>query len=171
MPFKINISEKGKTFKLETDTEFLVGKKIGDKVEGREIKKELENCELEITGTSDKAGFPGKKDVEGTALKGVLLKKGFSMKTRPRKEGKGKKRRLLKGLRLKKTVRGNTISRDTIQINMRVLKSGEKKLEEIFPKEKKVEESKLEKKGKAAEEQIEEKKEEQKTKGENKEGK
>lgn len=146
MPFKINISDKGKTFKLEVETEFLVGKKIGEKIEGKELKKELENYEFEITGTSDKAGFPGKKDVEGTALKRVLLKKGFGMKTRPRKEGKGKKRRLQKGLRLKKTVRGNTISRDTVQINIKVIKSGNKKLEEIFPKtEKPAEEVKKEK--------------------------
>ncbi len=134
MPFKINISDKGKTFKLDLDTEFLVGKKISDKIQGKEIKKELEGYELEITGTSDKAGFPGKKDVEGIALRKILLKKGWGMKTRPRKEGKGKKRRMLKGLRLKKTVRGNTISKDTIQVNMKVLKGGNRKLEEIFPK-------------------------------------
>ena len=134
MPFKINISDKGKTFKLEVDTEFLVGKKIGERIEGKEIKPELQDYELEITGTSDKAGFPGKKDVEGTGLKKVLLKKGWGMKTRPRKEGKKAKRRMVKGLRLKKSVRGNTITKDIIQINLKVVKSGTKKLEEMFPK-------------------------------------
>jgi len=131
MPFKLNISEKGKTFKLEVDTEFLIGKKIGDKIEGKEIKPELEGYELEITGTSDKAGFPGMKEVEGTGLKKILLTRGFGLKKIPRKEGK-KKRRTPKGLRLRKTVRGNTISRDIIQINMKIIKQGKKKLEEIF---------------------------------------
>jgi small subunit ribosomal protein S6e len=134
MPFKINISDKGKTFKLEVDNEALIGKAIGDKISGTEVDSRLSGYELEITGTSDKAGFPGMKDVEGQALKKVLLKKGFGMKSRPRREGKGKKRRLLKGLRLKKTVRGKLISRDTIQINIKVVKTGGKKLEEIFPK-------------------------------------
>ena len=134
MPFKINISDKGKTAKLETDTEFLEGKKIGDKMQGEEIKAELGGYELEITGTSDKAGFPGKASEEGIGLKRVLLTKGWGMKSRPRKEGKRKKRRMPKGLRLRKTVRGNTISKDTIQINLKVIKSGSKKLEEVFPK-------------------------------------
>ncbi|MBU1136301.1 MAG: 30S ribosomal protein S6e [Nanoarchaeota archaeon] len=120
MPFKINISEKGKTFKLEADTEFLIGKKIGEKISGKELKPELDGYELEITGSSDKAGFPGMKEVEGLALKKVLLKKGFGMKNSK------------KGIRLKKTVRGNTISKSTIQINIKVLTSGNKKLEEIF---------------------------------------
>jgi len=135
MPFKINISDKGKTFKLEVDTEFLLGKKIGETIEGKEIKKELEGYELEITGTSDIAGFPGFKNIEGTGLKKILLKKGFGMKKKPRKEGKKGSKRLPKGLRLKKSVRGNTISRDTIQINTKVIKLGNKKLEEIFPEQ------------------------------------
>ncbi|MEK6820374.1 MAG: S6e family ribosomal protein [Nanoarchaeota archaeon] len=123
MPFKINISEKGKTFKIETETEFLMGKKIGEKLEGGEIKPELSGYELEITGTSDIAGFAGMRTIEGEGLKKVLLKKGFGMKkSRP------------KGLRLRKTLRGNMISKNTVQINLKVLKVGNKKLEEIFPK-------------------------------------
>ena len=61
MPYKINISDKGKTFKLETESEFLLGRKIGDKIEAGELKPELQGYQLEVTGTSDKAGFPGFK--------------------------------------------------------------------------------------------------------------
>ena len=134
MPFKVNIGEKGKTFKLETETEYLIGKKLGETIEEKELKPELEGYELEITGTSDKAGFPGMKQLEGPALKRVLLERGFGLKKKQRKEGKRKrpKPRLHKGLRMKKTVRGNAISRDTIQINTKVAKQGKKKLEEIF---------------------------------------
>ena len=38
-------------------------------------------------------------------------------------------------MRLKKTLRGNTISADVVQINLKVLKQGEKKLIEIFPEQ------------------------------------
>jgi len=124
MPFKINISDKGKTSKVEVDSEELIGKKIGDVVSGVDVSGELNGYELEITGTSDKSGFPGKKDVEGANLRGVLLTKGkFLKKTRA------------KGFRRKKSVRGNQISASTVQINMIVKKQGGKSLEEIFKKE------------------------------------
>jgi len=142
--FKINISNKEKTFKIETDTEALIGRKIGEKIEGKELKKELEGYELEITGTSDIAGFPGSKKIEGSNLKKVLLKKGFGMRKKPRREGKRGSKRLPKGLRLKKSLRGNTISKDTIQINTKVIKSGLKNLEEIFPEQNKPKEKAVE---------------------------
>ena len=123
MPFKINISEKGKTYKLELEDESLVGRKIGETIKGGEIKSDLSGYELEITGTSDKSGFPGMKQKEGPELKRVLLKKGFAMHNKR------------KGVRLRKTVRGNTKSSDTVQINLGVKKVGNKKLEEIFTKE------------------------------------
>ncbi len=136
MPFKINISNKGKTFKLELDSELLIGRKIGEKFDGKEIKPELAGYELEITGTSDIAGFPGFKEVEGTSLKRVLLSYGKGMHKKPRRQGK-KPVESPNGLRLKKSVRGNTISKDTIQININIIKPGSKKLEEIFPEQNK----------------------------------
>ena len=147
MPFKINISEKGKTYKLESEDESLIGKKIGETMKGEELKSELTGYELEITGTSDLAGFPGMKDKEGPELRKVLLGYGFGMHKKPKGLTKkpGKKP---DGLRLRKTVRGNTISKSTIQINLNVKKSGSKKLEEIFKpvKEEKTEEAKQEEK-------------------------
>ena len=132
MPFKVNIGEKkGRTFRLETEAEALIGRKIGEKISGDEIKPELSGYELEIMGTSDMSGFPGFKEVEGTSLKRIILTYGKGMKTRkPR------------GLRLKKTVHGNTISKDTAQINVKVVKEGGKKLEEIFPEQVKAKEEK-----------------------------
>ncbi len=122
--FKINISTKeGKTYKTEVDNEGLIGKKIGDKISGDEINSDLSGYELEITGASDIAGFPSKKDIDGVALKKVLLKKGWGMK-----QGKPK------GLRKRKTVRGNVISEKIVQINTIVVKEGDKKLEDIFGK-------------------------------------
>lgn len=132
MPHKINISQKGKAWKIETEPEVLVGKKIGETIPGKEISPDLNGYELEITGTSDIAGFPGKPDVEGPEIKRVLLTKGWGMHKKPKKEGK-KKVSTPKGLRLRKSVRGNTISEKTVQINLNVVKEGSKKLSEIFP--------------------------------------
>ena len=42
MTFKINLSHKGKAFKLETEGEKLVGRSIGDKISGKEFSPDLE---------------------------------------------------------------------------------------------------------------------------------
>ena len=157
--FKINIATKdGKTFKLESEAETLIGKKIGEKVSGKEISSELNGYEFEIRGASDKAGFTAMENVEGETLKKVLLTYGKAMKKRPRKEGKKKQLcKKPKGLRLRRTVRGNTISDAIVQINLKILKDGTKKLSEIFPEQNKKDEQVQEEK--PVEEKVEEKKE------------
>ena len=81
MAFKINISEKsGKTYKLELESESIVGKALHDKVSGNEILPDLKGYDFEITGASDKSGFTAMKDVEGIGLKKVLLTYGKAMK-------------------------------------------------------------------------------------------
>ena len=122
--FKINISEKsGKTHKLETENEELVGKELHDKIDGKILLPALEGYEFEITGASDKAGFTAMKEVEGIGLKKLLLTYGKAMHRRPRREGKKKvSNPKPKGLRMRKTVRGKVISPEIVQINMKVLK-------------------------------------------------
>ena len=125
MAFKINISDKdGKTYKLETESE-LSGKKINETIKGEEINADLTGYELEITGISDSAGFPGLKEIEGNMLTKKLLKKGDI----------GIRKIPVRGFRKRKTVRGNTISEKTSQINTILKKQGGKKLEEIFKAE------------------------------------
>jgi small subunit ribosomal protein S6e len=143
MTFKINISEKtGKTYKLESESEFLNGKIIGERISGKEISPDFDGYELEITGASDKSGFASIKGVPGIGLKKKLLGYGISMKKRPRREGKKKiSTPKPKGLRLRKTVRGEVISPAMAQINMIIIKEGKKKLSEIFPSNKEVEKS------------------------------
>ena len=132
MVFKINIAHKGKTYKVETEDEKLVGSSIGDKIKGEEISEDLEGYEIEITGTSDKAGFTGMIDIEGPNLHKVLLGYGKGMHKKPKGEKKVNKKP--KGLRLRKTVRGKEISIDTVQINTKVLKEGSKKFDAFFEK-------------------------------------
>ncbi len=124
MVFKINLSHKGKAVKFETDNEELIGLTIGSDVEGKLISQDLEGYSLTLTGTSDIAGFPGLPDIKGPALKRVILKPGRGMH-----DGR-------EGVRLRKTVRGNEVSADTVQINLSVKKEGAKKFEEMIkPKE------------------------------------
>ena len=49
------------------------------------------------------------------------------------KGDKKKNSRPKKGMRLRKTVRGKVISPSIIQINLKIIKEGNKKLSEIFP--------------------------------------
>lgn len=140
--FKINISEKtGKTFKLEAEAEELIGKSIHEKVNGIEVSPDLNGYEFEITGASDIAGLPSLDIVEGVGLKRVLLTFGKGMKKRARREGKRKRTDYKpEGLRLRRTIRGKTISPSIIQINLKVLKEGSKKLADIFSEQNKAKE-------------------------------
>lgn len=118
MAMKINIgSPDGKTHKKEFEgevAETLVGKKIGDKVKGKDLG--FDGYEFEITGGSDSAGFPMRRDVMGPARKKALLTKGVGMREKR------------KGLRVRKTVAGNTIHEKTAQVNLKVLKEGKEPL-------------------------------------------
>lgn len=126
---KFDIGSKEKTFHLENDAD-LSGMKIGDKVSGEEVDSKFSGYEFEITGLSDTAGFPSRKDVEGVGRKRILLKKGIGMKE------KGK------GLILRKTIRGNAISQETAQINLKVVKEGKRSIAAILGKEEKPAEEK-----------------------------
>jgi small subunit ribosomal protein S6e len=123
MPFKLNISEKGKAWKLEVSEETLSGKSHGDTIKGEDIKPELAGYELKITGGSDNAGFPISDKVEGVALRKLLLTKGWGMRDNT------------EGMRRRKTVRGKVISPAVSQINLNVIKVGAKALKEIFPEQ------------------------------------
>jgi len=137
MSFKINLGTKeGKTYKLEAEAPILIGKSLNDKIKGKDIFNDLEGYEFEIVGASDKSGFTSIKGIQGTGLKKALLTYGKGMHKRPRKEGKKKVSNFTpKGLKLRKTVRGETLSEDISQVNLKILKEGNKKLSDIFPEQ------------------------------------
>lgn len=114
MDLKINIADKsGKTIKKELKDEqgqVLYGKKIGDKFHGEVL--DMPGYEFEIAGGSDYCGFPMRKDVNGIMRKAILTT-----------TGKGNKYKRA-GMRLRRTVSGNTIFNKTTQINLKVLKHG-----------------------------------------------
>lgn len=147
--FKFVISEPQtkKSFQTEVDQAKavgLLGKKIGEEFNGDLIG--LAGYVLQITGGTDKDGFPMHPQVSGQVKKKVLLSNppGFH----PTKKGERKR----------KIVRGDTLSADIMQINVKVKKKGEKSLEEFFPQKAKPKEEKKETK----EEKVEEKKPEHK---------
>jgi len=125
-----NISHEGKAWRIKKEDESLLNKSVGDSFDGKELMPELEGYELLITGGSDIAGFPLSKDAEGVGLKRVLLKRGWGM------------RDSREGVRKRKTIRGKVITNKISQVNIKVLKSGSKKLAEIFSDQNKPKEDK-----------------------------
>jgi len=145
MGFKIVLSDPKtrRAYQKEADeaSSGLVGKKIGESVKGDFLN--LTGYELQVTGGSDKDGFPMRKDLEGVGRKKVLLSGGVGFHS------------LLNGQRRRKSVRGNTISNQISQINLKVAKYGEKSIEELLGIQKKEEKKELteeEKRQKKAEE-------------------
>ncbi|MEM4318447.1 MAG: S6e family ribosomal protein [Candidatus Pacearchaeota archaeon] len=128
---KLDIAAKnGKTYHYELAKEkevLFIGKKIGEKIAGDELGNDFKGYEFEITGFSDIRGFPGVKGIPGSNVRKVLLGYGVGMqKRRP------------KGMRKKKSIHGEEIANDVAQVNLKIVKEGEKKIDEIIPpKEKK----------------------------------
>ena len=121
--FKAVISDpkSGKTYQATVSghhANSLVGKKVGDEFDG--IFVSLPGYKLVVTGGSDKDGFPMRKELQGTRRRKILISK--SQGFRPKD----------KGVRRRKSVRGNTISTDIIQINMRITAYGSKPIEDAL---------------------------------------
>ena len=117
--FKLTIADPktGKCVQRELkapDSSALEGKKIGDKIDGSSMG--LEGYELELTGGSDKGGFPMRGDVLGAGRKRILAISGIGVKKKA------------KGVKQRKTVCGNTVGENTVQINLKILKQGKENL-------------------------------------------
>ncbi len=127
MPFKVVVAdpETGKSYKLEArdpEARRLVGLRIGDKLGGEVVG--LPGYEIQLTGGTDRDGFPMRADITGTGRTRVLLAGGSGFS--PRKRGE----------RRRKRVRGSRISEAIVQVNAKIVKRGEKPIEEILaPKE------------------------------------
>jgi small subunit ribosomal protein S6e len=135
--FKIVISDPKarKAYQKEVDqgASGLIGKKIGDKLSGNHLG--LSGYELEVTGGSDKEGFPMRRDMEGPGRKKILLSHGPGFHPKSR------------GRRKRKSIRGNSISPAISQVNAKVVTYGAKSMEELLgvKKEHKAEAPKTEK--------------------------
>jgi small subunit ribosomal protein S6e len=122
----INDPKSGASYQVDVtgpQTNALVGKKIGDVIDGIYFK--LPGYKLQITGGSDKDGFPMRPDLPGQQRTRLLLTGGPGFRSRT------------KGLRKKKTVRGNTVSPAIVQLNLKIVSNGPTPIGEIFKKESK----------------------------------
>jgi small subunit ribosomal protein S6e len=115
--FKLNISDKkGRTITREVkekEANPFLGLQIGTELDAALIG---EGGKLKITGGSDKSGVSLRADIHGGARKYILLSKGVGL------------RNAEKGQRVRKLIRGNTITEEVYQINCKF--DGELKIEE-----------------------------------------
>ena len=162
--FKLCIADpkSGKTFQKEVkdkEGDIFIGKNIGDKINGELIG--INGFEFQISGGSDKCGFPMRRGILGIRKKltlagGIGLRKNYSS-----------------GIKKRKTVCGHKINNSISQINLKVSKESSKKLADILgeatetPEKKEAEKKetpKEEEKPKESEEKKETPKEEEKPK-------
>lgn len=101
----------------------LIGKKIGEVIEGTVV--DLAGQKVQVTGGSDKDGFPMRPSVHGGVRRRILLAGGVGFN--PTNEG----------MRRRKTIRGNVITDEIVQINMKIVGKPEPTKEEKKAKAKK----------------------------------
>tara|TARA_Y100000310_G_scaffold22935_2_gene21897 strand:+ start:1975 stop:2592 length:618 start_codon:yes stop_codon:yes gene_type:complete len=153
--FKLCISDPstGKTFQREVKDSLakpFIGLNIGESINGDNF--EVSGYEFKITGGSDYCGFPMRRGILGIRKK-IILYGGIGFRGGP------------KGIKRRKTVCGHKIHDKISQINLKVTKSGAKKLADIFGSSEKKEEkaeAKPEVKKETKEQKPEVKKEEKK---------
>jgi len=110
--FKVIISDptdgKSKVIEVEEARAApFIGKKLGETIDG--IIVDMPATKLQILGGSDTDGVPMRGDVHGGIRRQVVLSKGAGFK--PKREGE----------RRRKTVRGNTITDEIVQINLKII--------------------------------------------------
>lgn len=97
----------------------MMGLKVGSKIKGETVG--LSGYELELTGGSDKDGFPMRQGIPGVGKHKPILSGGVGF--HPKKDGE----------RRKITVHSENVDAIIAQINVKVLKAGEKSLDELMP--------------------------------------
>jgi len=130
--FKVIISDSetgtSKAIELEeTRAVPLIGKRIGETVDGTMV--DLPGHKVQIMGGSDKDGFPMRPNVHGGVRRRVVLSGGVGFNS-PTEGG-----------RRRKTVRGNVITDEIVQINMKIVEKPKQPKDKKKPKEKKQKEA------------------------------
>lgn len=99
----------------------LLNRRVGDVVDGAVIG--LSGYKLQITGGSDKSGFPMDAALQGSGKRGMLRPASSSGRN--------------KGVRIRRTVAGSTVSENTEQVNAVIVEYGAKSIDEVLPKKEK----------------------------------
>jgi len=125
--FKIIISDPetgtSKTVELEETRAIpLIGRRIGETIDGAILG--LVGHKVQITGGSDRDGFPMRPSVHGGVRRRVILSGGVGFN--PQNEGQ----------RERKTVRGNVITDEIVQVNTKIVEKPKSKPAKEGKKEK-----------------------------------
>jgi small subunit ribosomal protein S6e len=105
----------------------LIGRRIGEVMDGAAV--DLPAHKIQIRGGSDKDGFPMRPSVHGGVRRSIVLSGGVGFN--PTNEG----------MRRRKTIRGNVITDEIVQINAKIVEKPKQAKEAKKPKEKKEEQS------------------------------
>ena len=103
----------------------LIGRRIGETIDGSML--DLPEHKAQITGGSDKDGFPMRPSMHGGVRRKVVLSAGVGFN--PQNEG----------MRRRKTIRGNVITDEIVQINVKITEKPKQTKESKKTKEKKEE--------------------------------
>jgi len=115
--FKVIVSDpdagKSKVVELEgTRAVPLIGRRLGEVIDGTVVG--MSGQKLQITGGSDKDGFPMRPNIHGGVRVNVILSKSVGF--HPHREGE----------RQRKTIRGNVITEEIVQVNVKVTEKPKK---------------------------------------------
>ncbi|MHB1435801.1 MAG: 30S ribosomal protein S6e [Thermoplasmata archaeon] len=119
--YKLVISDREKSLQravADPQAAGFLGKRIGETVGGELIG--AGGYTFRITGGTDKSGFPMRPDLPGGRQVRLYVGDGFGFHA-PRH-----------GMRKRRSYRGNTISEQTVQINLTVEQSGPRPLAELL---------------------------------------
>jgi len=115
--FKVIVSDpeagKSKVVELEgTRAAPLIGRRLGEVIDGTVVG--MSGQKLQITGGSDKDGFPMRPNIHGGVRVNVILSESVGF--HPNREGE----------RQRKTIRGNVITEEIVQVNTKVVEKPKK---------------------------------------------
>jgi len=117
--FKVIVSDPEGTSKVveleENRAAPLIGRKIGEIMDGSVV--DIPGQKIQVTGGSDKDGFPMRPSVHGGVRRRVLLSGGVGFNSQK------------EGMRKRKTVRGNIITDEIVQINLKIVGRAKKQEE------------------------------------------
>lgn len=121
--FRVVVSDAstGKAYQIEvseTSANAFMGQAIGSEVDGSTVG--LSGYTLQITGGSDKGGFPMRRTLPGSKRKKLLVTGGSGF--HPDEEG----------IRKRRSIRGNAIAGDIVQINTVVKDYGASPIESML---------------------------------------
>jgi small subunit ribosomal protein S6e len=97
----------------ETRAAPLIGRRIGEILDGSIT--DMPGQKVQITGGSDKDGFPMRPSVHGGVRRRIILSGGVGFN--PTNEG----------MRRRKTIRGNVITDEIVQINLKIVEKAKPK--------------------------------------------